>query len=31
MALGCGLTSVMGDRGENNKNAKKHIKKKNYF
>jgi hypothetical protein len=31
MALGCGLTSVRGDEGENNKNAQKHIKKKKSF
>ncbi len=29
MALACELTSVRGDRGENYKNTKKHIKKKN--
>jgi hypothetical protein len=27
MALGCGLTSVEGNRGENYENATKHIKK----
>jgi hypothetical protein len=28
IALGCELTSVRGDRGENYINTKKHIKKK---
>jgi hypothetical protein len=35
MALGCGLTSVRGNRGENYDNEplvrQKHIKKKNMF
>ncbi len=29
MALGCGLTSVRGDRGENYENAKTYKEKKN--
>jgi hypothetical protein len=31
IALGCELTSVRGDRGENYENAKKHIEKKKLF
>ncbi len=31
IALGCELTSVRGDRGENYVNTKKHMKKKKNF
>jgi hypothetical protein len=31
MALGCGLTSVRSDRGENYEKCQNHIKKKNVY